>query len=365
MDNNITHAAICNGIGGFPLAARWAGIETTWTCEIDPFCNAVSKKNFPDTFQYLDLFDLKNPPYVDIISAGFPCQPFSVAGNQLAQKDDRHLWPQVFRVITEVRPRFVILENVTGIIRLALDEVLADLESEGYTCETFVLPAASINAPHRRDRVWVVAYSRCERQAFGQIATVGADKLCQQRTTSNPDRNGHQLRGFEKNRSKEKESESQQKKRQWLRSNIRRTGEQKPATNTENEMQVRIGEESQHSKSGINGQNELNGNPRSTGCSQFNIPDLAARSGFGNRKLNVRPEFSYWRNFPTQSPLCGRNDGVSERLVRFTDGTISRYKEKTLSNFQRTETIKAYGNSIVPQIAFEIFKAIVLIDKEL
>lgn len=161
----MTHASLCSGIGGFDLAASWAGLENQFNCEIDPFCRKVLLKHFPESTQYEDLtttdFSLWNGR-VDVLSAGFPCQPYSVAGKQLGAADNRAIWPQVLRVIREVGPTYFLGENVTGIIRLALDEVLASLEAEGYACETFVVPAASVGAPHRRDRVWIVGYSTCQ-----------------------------------------------------------------------------------------------------------------------------------------------------------------------------------------------------------
>lgn len=158
----LTHGALFNGIAGFPLAASWAGIPTKWTVEIDEFCNKVSKKHFPDAIQYTDIRTVKNLPYVDIISGGFPCQPYSVAGKQLAGADDRALWPENLRIIREGKPAYFIGENVTGIIGLAIDEIIASLEAEGYTCETFIVPACAVGAQHRRDRVWIVAYSYSE-----------------------------------------------------------------------------------------------------------------------------------------------------------------------------------------------------------
>lgn len=155
----MTLGSLFDGISGFPLAASWCGIETKWISEIDPYCLKVSKKNFPNAIQYGDIKELYNAEPVDIISGGFPCQPFSVAGKRRGKEDNRYLWPEMFRVIRETKPRWVIGENVPGILRMGLEDVLSDLESEGYKPETFIIPACAINAPHRRDRVWIIAYS--------------------------------------------------------------------------------------------------------------------------------------------------------------------------------------------------------------
>ncbi len=158
----MTHGSLFAGIGGFDLAAECAGIKTIWQVEINPYCQRVLKKNFPEAKRYGDIRDVgkHNLERVDIISGGFPCQPFSIAGKQKGKTDDRFLWPEMFRVIREMRPSFVICENVTGIIDLALDQVLIDLENKGYVGETFIIPACAVNAPHKRDRVWIIAYSK-------------------------------------------------------------------------------------------------------------------------------------------------------------------------------------------------------------
>lgn len=166
----MTHGSLFSGIGGFDLAARWAGFENKWQVEIDPWCRRLLKQNFPEAIQYGDIRTVgaHNLERVDIISGGFPCQPFSVAGKQKGRDDNRFLWPEMLRVIREMRPYVVVGENVTGIINMELDQVLTDLENEDYTCETFIIPACAVNAPHRRDRVWIIAYSDSERLQSGR-----------------------------------------------------------------------------------------------------------------------------------------------------------------------------------------------------
>ena len=137
-----------------------AGMKTVGFCEKDLFCQRILKKHWPDVPIHSDIRELDGRQYegtVDVVSGGFPCQPFSVAGKQRGKDDDRALWPEMLRVIREVEPAWVIGENVPGIIGMELDSVLSDLESEGYSCQAFVLPACAVDAPHRRDRVWVVA----------------------------------------------------------------------------------------------------------------------------------------------------------------------------------------------------------------
>ena len=148
-----------SGIGGFSLGLeRTGGFKTIAFCEFDEFCQKILKKHWPDVPIYDDVRTIENVK-ADIITGGYPCQPFSVAGSQKAEEDDRHLWPEMLRIIAQTRPTWVIAENVYGHVALGLDKVLADLESEGYSGRPIVVPACATGKPHRRDRVYIVAYS--------------------------------------------------------------------------------------------------------------------------------------------------------------------------------------------------------------
>jgi len=155
------HLDLFSGIGGFALAARWAGIETVGFCEIDDECIKVLNKHWPEVKKHRDIRELNGEEYegIDVITGGYPCQPFSVAGSQKAQKDDRHLWPEMFRVITQAKPTYALCENVYGHIRLGLDSVQHDLEGIGYATQSFIIPALATGRNHRRDRVFIVAYA--------------------------------------------------------------------------------------------------------------------------------------------------------------------------------------------------------------
>ena len=155
------HLDLFSGIGGFALAAKWAGIETVAFCEIDPFCHKVLRKHWPDVQIHRDIRKLDGGEYagIDIITGGYPCQPFSVAGKRRGTEDNRHLWPEMLRVVQQARPDWVVCENVAGHITMGLDEVLADLDNEGYTSQAFVIPACGKNASHQRNRVWIVGNS--------------------------------------------------------------------------------------------------------------------------------------------------------------------------------------------------------------
>ena len=154
----LTHIDLFSGIGGFSLAARWAGINTIGFSEINPFCCKVLAKNFPGVKNYGNIKEIKELPNVNLITGGFPCQPWSVAGSKKGINDDRHLWPEFKRLINISKPDWIIAENVPGIIS-HLDTILEDLETENYSWWAFIIPASAVEAPHKRDRLWIIAYT--------------------------------------------------------------------------------------------------------------------------------------------------------------------------------------------------------------
>ena len=152
-----------SGIGGFSLGLeRTGGFETAAFCEYEEFPRKVLAKHWPNVPCFPDVRELKGSDIdgpIDVICGGYPCQPFSTAGQRRGKEDDRHLWPEFSRLVAELRPTWIIGENVAGHISMGLDDVLSDLEGQGYSCRTFVIPACAVDAPHRRDRVWIVAHA--------------------------------------------------------------------------------------------------------------------------------------------------------------------------------------------------------------
>lgn len=320
----MTHGSLFSGIGGFDLAATWMGWENASHCEIDEFCTRVLKYHFPNAEHY---DDIKNTDFtkwrgrIDVLSGGFPCQPFSVAGRRKGADDDRYLWPEMLRAIREIQPAWVVGENVAGILSMVqpgseaevggeatlfgesytevemwqqyvVETVCQDLECEGYSVQPFVIPACAVGAPHRRDRIWFIA-----KRADAGSETVQCkreDRILSSGAASDPDFNRRRQRTCQPEHIGECE---------------------RPADDCP--------------------------------CGEKGIVTHSSGEGL-ERSVSqdaVLPA-KYFCRFPTQSPVCGRDDGISCRL----DGiTFPRW---------RAESIKAYGNAVVPQVVYEIFKAI-------
>lgn len=299
-----------SGIGGFALAARWMGWETVGFVEIDKFCQKVLNKNFPNIPIHGDIKTFNGESLrgtVDIITGGFPCQTFSLAGKGAL---DLSLWKEMFRAVKEVGPRWVVAENVYGILArkkgLALETVCTDLENEGYTVfPPVIIPACATGAPHRRDRVWIIAHSN---------------------------RHGCKLQSGSGGRQAN-ESEIKENKWQWFRHEFTGNALQGAAANTDTQRlagRIHTGQS----------------------CNEKTYGTLK-----GREFTRTYPKDD-WSEFPTVSPISIRNDGVPKNMVRFTDGTSSRFNERQVKARIRKEGIKGSGNAISPQVVFEIFKAI-------
>jgi len=317
----MTHGSLFSGIGGFDLAAEWMGWENVFHCEWNEFGKKVLNYYWPNAISYDDItktdFTIHRGK-IDILTGGFPCQPYSAAGKRKGKEDERHLWPEMLRAIGEIQPGWIVGENVLGLVNwsggLVFEEVCADLENKGYEVQPFILPACAKDAPHQRQRVWFIA--------------------------KNTMRNGCLFGGSEKTESNDG--------KQWNTCAGINDGIHLSEGNVADAGLLR----QKISKKQTAGIKQCD-----KGISTDANSKLSQRGGGKNRPEKTIRHFSAsfcadtWRNFPTQSPVCSRNDGLSSQL----DGiTFPKW---------RAESIKAYGNAIVPQVAFEIFKAISLLQK--
>lgn len=298
-----------DGIGGFALAAEWMGWENVGSVEIDPFCRQVLDYQFDYECTWTDI---KAADFVqlhrriDIITGGFPCQPFSNAGKQRGKDDDRYLWPEMLRAIREVQPRWVVGENVRGLLTnaggMVFEQVCADMEAFGYEVQPLLVPACAVDAPHRRDRVWIVARLAADTDShrFGK-------------------REGEQ-KPFARSRGETHDSDG---------------GKDGPITHPD-----RDGGQAQAEQ------------PKRAGAVSDGMQRDASIPGCqsGKGRFGIPPG---WSCFPTQSPVCGGDDGVALGLAGIP---FPKW---------RREALKCFGNSIVPQVALEIFKAIEKTENEL
>lgn len=315
------HLDLFSGIGGFSIASDtvWPDVEHIF-CDNEPFSQAVLKKHWPNSKIYGDIKQLKGSEIgtVDLVTGGFPCQPFSQAGARRGTEDDRHLWPEMLRVIRETSPRWIIGENVGGLVTwgegLVLEQIHIDLESENYEVQAFIIPAISVNAPHRRDRIWIVAHSKSCNDRGGtrevpqkdaEIRKIGQDEgIAESGYTDTDTKDALGVRGRGRSKDNGQVLGSEISKIQTEGSDS--SSGTRNVTNTKRE--------------GYTGEKHQEGSgPRYSGGTQS--PDWSAN----------------W--LEVASKLCRVDDGIPRRL-------------------DRNPRLKALGNAIVPQVAEEIMKCI-------
>ena len=291
------HGSLFSGIGGFDLASEWMGWENVFHCEWNEFGQKVLKYYWPKSITYNDItktdFSIHRGT-IDILTGGFPCQPYSSAGKRLGKEDSRHLWPEMLRTIREIQPTYVVGENVRGLTNwnggLVFDEVQADLEAEGYEVTPFLLPACGVGAVHRRDRIWFIAYNDSYTDLFRFDKCIKHNEIITSETRFNA------FCDLDKS---------------LINGNVTNSSGYRFQGGSDSRILRRKGE----------------------GREQ-RFKNLGSISG------------TNWKNFPTKSPVCNGDDGLSNRL----DGiTFSKWRQ---------ESIKAGGNAIVPQVVYQIFKAI-------
>ena len=339
------HASLFSGIGGAELAATWMGWRNLFHCEIGEFPRKVLDYWFPNSVSYEDITTTDFTYWrgkVDILTGGFPCQPFSMAGKRLGAEDDRYLWPHMLRAIREIQPTWVVGENVVGLTTMVqpgeevevggqtslfeenyrtreeqtytIEEICQNIEQEGYSVQPFVIPACAVGAPHRRDRIWIVAHR----------TDAGAEDL-RKREVNTDEPHAAADTALSGSVAQQTDNPAKRERRK------------------DNEQQSQRREPSKRAD-GLFGFPLDTSNPNSDG--------LQYGSDNGEQYTQSRHRFkelyskTNWTDFPTQPPVCNGNDGISLGLVNIT---FPKW---------RAESVKALGNAIVPQVIYEIFKAI-------
>jgi len=362
----LRHLDLFSGIGGFSLGLEaTGGFETVAFCDIEEFPRKVLQKHWPDVKQYTDIKELNYEQLkadglvpIDIITGGYPCQPFSVAGRKKGEEDPRHLWPEYFRLVKELRPTWVIGENVSGHIKLGLDTVLENLESEGYAVRTFSISASSVGANHQRERVWIVAHSERndnlqeEQRINGEKEEIqrehwkkdsdtrkpgGTDSIRQTsdkhvENTRRTQRQGGELQEKNENEIGEENANITQRSGEASEFNVADTDSNREKRNQSQDGQ---GGGSEQDSSGVA---DAKGSSRNVNEADAGDGKLEAQEVFGDRS-SFSGESSWW----SVEPDVGRVAyGVSGRVDR----------------------LKGLGNSLVPTIPYHIGTAILEVMKD-
>jgi DNA (cytosine-5)-methyltransferase 1 len=382
--NKFTHGSLFSGIGGSEIAAEIMGWKNMFHCEINPFGRKILDYWFPNSKSYEDITKTNFTEWrgkINVLTGGFPCQPFSVAGQRKGAEDNRYLWPEMLRAIREIQPDWVVGENVAGILSMVqpgsetalgreeslfgevdrerilhrqeyvVETVCNDLEREGYSVQPVVIPACAVGAPHRRDRVFFIAH-RADAGVKG-MQRKWEDNILSGRTASDTD--GKRCNNWsdnwqerpicydQKRYSEENQSERTERKRRTCENGSVASYSQCSGSG---QIQQEIQSEQPNGHSF-----DSNGSKRNVAYSDSELlqyRNSGRQEGRKNEKKPIEPPYcpEDWSRFPTQSPVCSRDDGISTRL----DGiAFSKWRQ---------ESIKAYGNAIVPQVMYEIFQAI-------
>lgn len=318
-----------SGIGGFSLAASWVWgdeLEIVSFVEIDKYCQKVLNKNFPGVPIHDDIKTFDGTKYrgtIDLITGGFPCQPYSIAGKQKGEEDDRALWSEMFRVISEVQPTWIIGENVSGFVNMGIDDCISDMEGEGYEVQSFIIPACAQNAPHRRDRIWIVAHSK------------GIGKRTRSGTIQEKNGKIQQRNNNAESCNTSEDAQNPLSSRMRRRDNGNKTGSERTlqvegsdchVTDSINNGLERVGKEWE-----TKGQVGLCGGTRCDKIKDVTDTEKAERKSAG---FDGNPWDEPWLEVATR--LCRVDDGISDRVHR----------------------LKSLGNAIVPQVVYPIMKII-------
>ena len=389
MRKIIRHASLFSGIGAPELAALWLGWQNVFHCEINEFCNTILNYWFPNSINYENIKTTdfsKWQGQIDILTGGFPCQPFSSAGQRLGADDDRYLWPEMLRVIRQIQPTFVIGENVAGILSMVqpgeevkvgsttslfdenddiykkeqefvVETVCSDLEREGYAVQPFVIPACAVGAPHQRDRVWFVArrdvptptadtlHEGVLRRPSVDEGEGEAQRLQERYEVQQPTEPSGLLRhsshasntGVESMRGRQAEVPFPRSAPYTVHPGLQEKGRELQAERVARDVpQMLLAADSKCERrdAGYDDDGQPQGSPQEE-CSTEQLGGADC------------PQ-DWWRDFPTISPICRGNDGLPFDISRLTI-PFTRWRQ---------ESIKALGNSMVPQVVLELFRAI-------
>jgi DNA (cytosine-5)-methyltransferase 1 len=383
---------ICSGIGGFSLGLEsTGGFDTVAFCEFDDFCRKVINKHWPDVPIYKDLKEIGNEPEriiqdFDLICGGIPCQPFSVAGKKKGKEDDRHLWPYMYEIIKYKKPSWVIVENVGGFVNVALDDVCLDLETQGYATQSFIIPACSVEAPHRRDRIWILGkYTSEFRQSLVNTDSLrshehqeteeessGRGAEATPTTTSNDVANASSNREDGVLRTTESEHDQGDTRMESSSCSDGRS-EREVSQDVANSKELEDHEHDNGERTQQDREHRVSQQPGGEG-SLGGTEDVAYSNSEGlqgseeagdtqesreeREQLASRQDSSLSKGH-TEPGVGGMADGVSARL----DGHYGFEREPNIPRVatgipERVNRLKALGNSIVPQVIYNIGLAI-------
>jgi DNA (cytosine-5)-methyltransferase 1 len=407
-----THASLFSGFGAADLAATWMGWNNAFWCEIDAFPRTVLSYWFPKSIGYADIRKTDFTEWrgeIDVLTGGFPCQPFSVAGQRKGADDDRYLWPEMLRAIREINPTWVVGENVGGIVSMVqpgcevkmesqtslfetdyteevdeqeyvIETVCNSLEQEGYSVQPIIVPACAVEAPHKRDRIFFIAY-RANSGTKG-LQRERQNRVSESQPTANTNFNDAIRSGHAEVGCKEAVGQKQNGKRKRLRTILERAREERFTANPDRNGRRQVHNQTEYKQSEWNRTNRFgyewnasysNGITSylsgfcSKRVSQFKASEIrfdpnayhqrfaeqcvrseSGKQGFCSRLYYELTTKRDWENFPTQPPVCRGNDGLPFDVERLSVSYSAWC----------TGAIKGYGNAIVPQVIFEIFKAI-------
>jgi DNA (cytosine-5)-methyltransferase 1 len=320
----LRHVDLCSGIGGFALGFEWAGLSRpVMFCDIEPWPRKILAKHWPDVPIEEDVKVLANEPEripeCSILTAGYPCQPFSHAGKRRGEEDDRHIWPYIREIVAQKRPTWCVFENVYGHLSMGIDTVLSNLEADGYSTRPFIVPACGVDAAHRRDRIWIIARNVDDTKG---------------------DRNSGRLSnlsGADEEKSKPKKQHQNEAKQSYNASEYTEI-----LANARRELRSEGSDIELAAQKNIRTQRAISDQSSSEGCR--GSKDVADTDGIRSQGVGAE------RHDARQAGLC-RGEARGEKGFWSTEPPVGRVANGIPN---RVDRLKGLGNAIVPQIAMQI-----------